>query len=158
MVTHSNVIFLDIINITFFLLFVKFQFHMSNVTKVMNLRRMMGQRRLGLSNDKFIHKRVVSLKSILTHHSSHGHNFSYFWHIGLKLSTHLNKSYRYHVSKYYIDILHHLQNIAIFYTILFFETPGTHIKEVNCIIWEDAVKWINLHFNYSICNTTVMHK
>ena len=54
---------------------VKFQLHMSKVTKVMNLRRMMGQTGLTLSNDKFIHKRI---KSILTHHSSHGNNLSYF--------------------------------------------------------------------------------
>ncbi len=35
----------------------KFQLHMSNVTKVMNLRRMMGQTGLRLSNDK-IHTSV----------------------------------------------------------------------------------------------------
>ena len=50
---------------------------MTNVTKVMNLRRMMGQTRLGLSNNKFIPKHILSSKSMLTNHFSDGHNFSY---------------------------------------------------------------------------------
>ncbi len=40
---------------------------MSNVTKVMNLKIMTGQTGLGLSNDKFIHKHILSSKSVLTH-------------------------------------------------------------------------------------------
>ena len=67
----------------------------------------MGQMGLRLSNDKFIHKRILSSKSILTHHSSHGRNFSSLWHIELVLYTYLDESCRYLVSKYYIDILHH---------------------------------------------------
>ena len=48
MATHNNVmIFSDIINTTFVKLFVKFQLHISNGTKVMNLRRMMAQTGLG---------------------------------------------------------------------------------------------------------------
>ena len=39
----------------------------------------------------------------------------------------------YHVLKYNIDILHHSENIAIFYTVLFFETPGKYDCELcNC--------------------------
>ena len=64
------------------------------------LRRMMGQTGLRPLNDKFKHRRILSSKSILTHHSSHGDNLSYLWHIGLKLYTHLDKSCGYYVSKY----------------------------------------------------------
>ena len=60
MVAHNNAIFSDIINTTLVKLFVKFQLHLSNVTKGMNLRRMIGQMGLRLSNDKFVHKRILS--------------------------------------------------------------------------------------------------
>ena len=109
----------------FCLVVCEFPIHMSNVTKVMNLKRMMGQTGLRLSNKKFLHKRILSSESILTHHSSHGHKFICLWHIGLKFYTVLDQSCRYHVSKYNIDILYHSYIIAVFYTILFFETPGT---------------------------------
>ena len=72
---------------------------------------MMGQTGLLLSNNKFTHKCILSSKSLLTYHFSHGHNFSYLCHIGLKLYPHLNESCIY-VSKYYIDMLHHLKNIV----------------------------------------------
>ena len=52
MVKHSNVIFSDIMNKTCISLCVKFQLHKSTVTKIMNLRRMMGQMGLRLSNNK----------------------------------------------------------------------------------------------------------
>ena len=71
----------------------KFQLRMSIVTNVMNFRRMMGKTGLRLSNKKFTHKCILSSYSLLTHRFScgRGHNFTYFWHIGLKLCTHLDK-------------------------------------------------------------------
>ena len=78
----------------------------------MKLRRMMGQMKLGLSNNKFTHKHILSSKSLLTQYASRGHSVSYLWHIGLKLHTHLDESCIYHVSKYYIDILHYSYNIV----------------------------------------------
>ncbi len=59
------------------------------ITKIMNLRRMMGQTRL----------RAVKRQNptpFLTHHSSRRHNLSYFWNIRLKLCTHLDNDCRYH--------------------------------------------------------------
>ena len=46
-------------NTTFIKLLVKFQVHMSNVIKVMNLGRMMSQTELTLSSNKFVHKRIL---------------------------------------------------------------------------------------------------
>ena len=72
----------------------------------MNLKRTMGKTGLRLSNNKFTHRRMLSSKSLLTHHSSCGHNFTYLWNIQLKLYTHLDESCIDYISKYYIDILH----------------------------------------------------
>ena len=72
---------------------------------VCQTKRMMGQMGLRLSNDKFIHKRILSSQTILTHHSSHGHNFSYVWHYQIETLHTPRWKCRYHVSKYYI--LHH---------------------------------------------------
>ncbi len=47
MVKHSNVIFLDVTIITFVYLGVKFEFNISYVTEVMNMRGMMNQTGLG---------------------------------------------------------------------------------------------------------------
>ncbi len=76
MVTHSAVIFTDIINTSFVYLSVKFQLQMSNVTKVMNARRMSpGWFKQDL-DDKTAN--INTKKHILsTCHSSHVHNFSY---------------------------------------------------------------------------------
>ncbi len=54
-----------------------------------------------------IYTQVYSYKSLLTHHFSRGHNFSYLRHIELKLYTHVDASCMYDASKYFIDILHH---------------------------------------------------
>ena len=71
------------------------------VTKVMNLRRMIGQT---VNCTQAYYHYVHFDPSFL---ASHGHNFDYILYTGLKLYTYLDESYRYHVSKYYIDILHH---------------------------------------------------
>ncbi len=78
----------------------------------MNLRRMMGQTELRLSNSK-------SSKSILTYHFSPGHNFSCLWHIGLKFYTPLDESCRYKINNnWYIQPF-----VLQFSTPSFFETP-----------------------------------
>ena len=90
---------------------------------------MMGQTWLRLSNDKFTHKHILTSESLLTHHSSCGHNFSCnLWRIGLKLYTHLDESCIYHVSKYYIDILYHSENIVnlLHHTFFLWDTRYMH--------------------------------
>ena len=53
MVTYSNVIFSDVIKTTYLVVFeVSTSYVKINVTKVMNLRRMMGQTGLKTINDK----------------------------------------------------------------------------------------------------------
>ncbi len=116
---------------------------MSTIRKVMNLRRSNGIGQTGLRplNDKFIHKRILS---ILTHHSSHGHNLFYLWHIGLKLYTHLDESCRYCLK---ILILYHLSNIANFYTVLLFWTLGT------CTVI--SFVWVGLSFYVKMPSMTL---
>ncbi len=75
---------------------------MSNITKVINLRRMIDQTGPRLSNNK------CTYTSIFYHPSpfwpiipfTTSHNLSYFWHTGLKLCTHLDQNCSDNVSKY----------------------------------------------------------
>ena len=83
MATHNNVILSDIIN-TLMLLCVNCNSIILNVTKVMNVTRMISQTGVRLSNDKFTHKRILSSKTLLTHNSSRGHNFSYLLTSGIE--------------------------------------------------------------------------
>ena len=97
--------------------------YMSNLTKVINLRRMMGQTGLTLSNNKFTQKGILSSKSFLTYHSPCGYNFSYLWHIGLKLYTHPDQSCIYHVSNITLIYCTIRKILLICYTVLFWDTP-----------------------------------
>ena len=131
---------------------------------------MMGQTGLRLLNDKFMYKRILSSKSILTYHSSHGHNLNIFdIIIGFKLYIIILHTQikvvgtRYHVSKYYyyIDILHcTIRKILQFSTpYFFFRHPlqfvgmmiGSHsfhnheghrvCMVITLIVVEDSIVW-----------------
>ena len=65
-----------------------------------------------------IHLSYYHLESCLTHHFSHLHTLSYFWHYGLKLHPQLDKSCIYYVWKYNI-VAWYLKISKICYTILF---------------------------------------
>ncbi len=113
---RSNVIFSDMINTTFNKLCVEFQLHMSIITKVMNARELNWWFNPDLMIKRQIEtKHILSSKSHLTHHSSHVCNFSYLWHVGLKLHIQLHKSCVYRVSKYCIVILHHATPCFFFF-------------------------------------------
>ncbi len=87
----------------------------------MNSRRITGQTGMDYQTTNTQAYFIIQVKSILTHHSSHGHNFSSLWQIELKLYTYLDESYRYH---YNIIVS---QIIALIYCtsckILQFSTP-----------------------------------
>ncbi len=64
---------------------------MTNVTKVINVRRMMGQTGLVWYNMFVLTFVILSSKVCLTNHPSYVHNLCYVWHMGLKLHTKLDK-------------------------------------------------------------------
>ncbi len=70
-------------------------------------------------------QRYLSMKSCLIHHFPHSHNFGIISHVGLKLPD-PDKLCIHHDSKYCIVLYCTiLKLLLIFYTTLFFETPGT---------------------------------
>ena len=80
MATHSNVMVLDVTNITFIYLLAKCQLHMVKRIESYELEKNDGSNG---TYDKFTHKRILSYKSLKTNHcsDSRGDNFSYLYWI-----------------------------------------------------------------------------